>query len=219
MSQDNKQEITTELKLITDKDNKGADPNKNPQNEPENKEEHHDEEDVSQKLMFGKKDISPIKLICHLSGKVEIVLMILGIIGSLGSGVSGHLMTYLFGDMLGDFSEFTSTDLTQIPPDVAEKLMSAFKETVDDMVKKLLYIGVGSFASGFLMHSMWNYVGLRQIYHLKEKYFFHILRQEQGWFDSNNAFEFATKVQAQLDQIELGMGIKVGEVFVMISVM
>ena len=86
MSQDNKQEITTELKLSTD-------PNKNPQNEPDNKEEHHDEEDVSQKLMFGKKDISPIKLICHLSGKVEIVLMILGIIGSLGSGVSGPLMT------------------------------------------------------------------------------------------------------------------------------
>ena len=32
--------------------------------------------------------------------------------------------------------------------------------------------------------------------------------QEQGWFDQNNAFEFATKVQVQLEQIELGVGEK-----------
>ena len=45
---------------------------------------------------------------------------------------------------------------------------------------------------------------------LKEKYFAVILRQEQGWFDANNAYEFSTKVQAQFEQITLGVGEKFG---------
>ena len=129
-------------------------------------------------------------------------------------------MVYLFGDLLGDFSDFNNANIETIMlvnPSLVETLFAAFKKKVDDMVNKLLYIGIGMFFAGFLMHSMWNYGGLRQIHHLKEKYFYQILRQEQGWFDSNNAFEFATKVQAQLDQIELGIGIKIGEIFVMVA--
>ena len=57
---------------------------------------------------------------------------------------------------------------------------------------------------------LWNYVGMRQMHHLKEKYFSVILRQEQGWFDANNAYEFSTKVQAQFEQISLGVGDKFG---------
>lgn len=41
--------------------------------------------------------------------------------------------------------------------------------------------------------------------------------QEQGWFDANNAYEFATKVQAQLEQIEFGIGEKFGQILQMIS--
>ena len=33
-----------------------------------------------------------------------------------------------------------------------------------------------------------------------------ILAQELGWFDTTNVFEFATKIQAQLEYIELGLG-------------
>ena len=52
---------------------------------------------------------------------------------------------------------------------------------------------------------------------LKEKYFATILKQEQGWFDANNAFEFATKVQAQIEQVELGVGERFGQILQMIS--
>ena len=55
------------------------------------------------------------------------------------------------------------------------------------------------------------------MHHLKEKYFARILMQEQGWFDQNNAYEFATKVQVQLEQIELGVGEKFGTLIESIS--
>ena len=48
------------------------------------------------------------------------------------------------------------------------------------------------------------------MHNLKEKYFSRILIQEQSWFDENNVYEFSTKVQVQLEQIELGIGEKFG---------
>ena len=57
------------------------------------------------------------------------------------------------------------------------------------------------------------------MHHLKEKYFSVILRQEQGWFDANNVYEFSTKVQAQFEQISLGVGDKFGLTLQTISMM
>ena len=84
------------------------------------------------------------------------------------------------------------------------------KKTMDKKVKEFMIYGAVSFVAAFISNFCWEYASLRQMHHLKEKYFARILMQEQGWFDQNNAFEFATKVQVQLEQIELGVGEKFG---------
>ena len=43
---------------------------------------------------------------------------------------------------------------------------------------------------------LWPYTALKQIHWMKKDYFRLILKQEQGWFDDNNVYEIATKVQA-----------------------
>ena len=176
-----------------------------------------EDETKKKNLMFEQRKISPMKLYCHLSGKFEILLMILGTIGSLGAGVAGPLMTYLFGDTFNDFTGVTEEQMAQATPEMLEIMFDTFNNNIDDMIKKMLYIGTGMFFAMFLEKFMWSYVGLLQMNHLKENYFAVILKQEQGWFDANNAFEFATKVQAQLEQIELGVGEKFGLLLVVIS--
>ena len=52
---------------------------------------------------------------------------------------------------------------------------------------------------------------------MKRNYFTTILSQEQGWFDAHNAFEFETKVKAQLEQVEMGIGDKFGQILMMLS--
>ena len=74
------------------------------------KEEEEDEDEkyetgAKRNLMFEQQNISPIKLYCHLSGKLEVILMIIGFIGAMGSGVAAPLMTYLFGDTFNEFQE------------------------------------------------------------------------------------------------------------------
>ena len=169
----------------------------------------------SKNLMFEQKQISPMKLYCHLSGKYEVIIMLLGVIGSLGSGLSGPLMSLLMGGSITDFSQTQDYGTSSYKQELLS--MEEFKETVDSSVKKFMYIGIAMFVVNFLGTAMWNYAGLLQIFHLKEKYFARILQQEQGWFDENNAYEFSTKVQAQLEQIELGLGEKFGQLLQMVS--
>ena len=184
------------------------------ENEEENKEEEKEvEQGAKSNLMFELKSISVFKLYCHISNTPEVIFMIIASIGSLGAGLAGPLMSYLFGDLINDFSGTqTMTDSTNV-----DELMDQFQDTIDKMVYKLLYIGTGMFFAYFLANFFWKYASLRQLFILKESYFSTILKQEQGWFDENNAFEFATKVQAQLEQIELGLGDKFGLILQMIS--
>ncbi len=66
------------------------------------------------------------------------------------------------------------------------------------------------FVAFTLQKFLWSYIGMRQMNNFKENYFNAILKQEQGWFDQHNAYEFSTKVQAQFEQITLGVGDKFG---------
>ena len=168
-------------------------------------------------LMFEQKDISPFKLYCHLSGKTEIILMVIGFIGAMGSGVAAPLMTFLFGDTFNEFTGVTEELIEFVPEETLKLMFDKFEKNIDKMVKKLLYIGTGMFFAFFISKFTWNYVGIKQMQHLKENYFATILKQEQGWFDANNAFEFATKVQAQIEQITLGVGEKFGLVITLSS--
>ena len=93
-----------------------------------------------------------------------------------------------------------------------DEFFDVFQNNIDKMSKKFIYIGIGMFFANFLANFCWTYAGLRMVFHLKENYFSIILKQEQGWFDENNAYEFATKVQAQIEQVDLGVGDKLGTI-------
>ena len=120
-------------------------------------------------------------------------------------------MTQLFGGTIDDMSASNdvgeTTSAVEMPPEALEAFFDVFQDTIDDMAYKFLYIGAGMFVAYFLSNFGWTYAGLRMVFHLKENYFNTILKQEQGWFDQNNAYEFATKVQAQIEQIDLGVEI------------
>ena len=154
-----------------------------------------------------KKPPSIWKLLMHLSGKKEIILMLLGTLGSVLSAISSPIMSYNFGGAINDFS-----DLIQIEEEIdpnSEKV-NAFKESVDNTIKRYLILGTILFISHFLQAFGWQYSAFLQIHRLKEHYFFIIMSQEQEYFDKNNSFELVTKVQTQLQQIELGLGDKFG---------
>ena len=58
----------------------------------------------------------------------------------------------------------------------------------------------------FIAYFFIGIISTRTLYNFKKTYFRLIFSQEQGWFDSTNIFNFATKVQTQIENIEAGLG-------------
>ncbi len=123
------------------------------------------------------------------------------------------IQAYISSDLFSDVGN-TSESIT--PAQIA-MMMKIVEDTFNRQIKRFLIFGLIAFVSNFLSVGFWNLVGQRDLHHLKFLYFNRILGQEQGWFDQNNAFEFATKVQAQLEQVEQGIGDKLGNIFVSIA--
>ena len=172
------------------------------------------EKESDQKLMFEKQSVSIFRIYRHLFEGIDWIFLIFGIIGSIGAGISMPIMSYTMGDA---FSDVGNTSEERITPEMMEQMYEMVEDALEDQIKKQLIYGAISFVCNFLSICFWSLIGNRCIYNLKKKYFTTILSQEQGWFDSNNAFEFATKVQAQLEQVEAGIGDKIGLVITMVS--
>ena len=169
--------------------------------------------EAEQNLMFGIKKLSPFYLYYHISGKFEIFLMIAGAIFTIGAGCTNALISLLLGDTINDFTE--TSEIENLPDDEYKAIMDKVEPSINKMAKRFLIIGAIMFVCNFFMMFLWAYSSLRQMHWMKINYFSLILKQEQGWFDENNAFEFATKVQAQLEQIEMGVGDRFGQIILM----
>ena len=175
------------------------------------------EENVEQNLFFKKKYISIFRLYCNISGILEIILMIIAILATIVAGCSTAFIAVLIGDSTNDFTiavifEELETVLTEeyFEP-IYLLVLDLIEPEINVKIKRFLIIGAIMFFANFVMMFLWSYTSLRQMHWMKINYFKLILNQEQGWFDENNAYEFATKVQAQLEQIEMGIGDRLGQ--------
>jgi len=169
--------------------------------------------ELSKNLLFEEKSVTIFNLYCHLCQPIDYFYMILGTLGSIGSGISMPIMAYLTSDLFSDIGN-TSESITS---DQIQNMREIVRKAMNKQVKRFLLFGVISFACNFLNVCFWTLLGERCIHQMKRNYFTTILSQEQGWFDSHNAFEFATKVQAQLEQVEMGIGDKFGIILMMLS--
>ena len=169
------------------------------------------ESELKKNLMFEEKEISIFRIYTHLAEPIDWLYMILATIGALGSGLSLPIMAYISSDLMGDIGN--TSEYAADPVVLLQRVEDAF----DTQIKRFLIFGAIAFVCNFLNIGFWTLAGSRMCHNLKRKYFTVILSQEQGWFDANNAFEFATKVQAQLEQIEFGIGDKFGQITQMLS--
>ncbi len=169
------------------------------------------EEELKKNLMFDEKDVSLFHIYNHLAEPIDYFYMVLAIIGSIGAGIALPIMSYLSTDL---FSEVGNT--SEYSDDV-DRLMGRVKDAFNKQIKRFLLVGAIVFVCNFLSICFWTLIGSRMCHRLKRNYFTVILSQEQGWFDANNPFEFATKVQAQLEQVEMGIGEKFGQIITMCS--
>jgi ATP-binding cassette subfamily B (MDR/TAP) protein 1 len=140
--------------------------------------------------------ISYFRLQYSCAENYDYLCLFIGLMGSMGMGVSMPIFSFIFGGTINNFGPQNG------PND--------FVDRINIMVLRFVYCAIGVFFASFLMITFFSINGKRVVRKLKSKYFETIMKQEQGYFDKANPFEYATKVQNQTKVIESGLGDKVG---------
>ena len=104
------------------------------------------------------------------------------------------------------FSEVGNTSENRGSLSEEELMKLTLKESMNSNIKKQLICGSIVLVGAIVGYFFIGLFSTRCLYNFKKKYIRVILSQEQGFFDLCNVFEFASKIQAQLEYIELGLG-------------
>ena len=199
-------EINNDEPLIDEEENK----DKKTVEPPKDKKDKEDEKDI---LIYKSQSVSIFKVICHLSGVLEIVCMLFGVIVTAFSGCVSSLSGLILGNIINELTVLIDSE--KLPQDKFIEKMDKVKPPLDRLILFLFILGACTFVSNFFMLFLWGYSAMRQMYTLKTKYFELILNQEQSFFDEHNTFEFSNKIQSQLEQIENGLGDRFSQIILM----
>lgn len=124
------------------------------------------------------------------SNRFDVVLMMIGTFGALAQGVLLPVQFIIFGSLSDSFIEYT----------VCQNPLSNCTETVniEEEMKPFAYYYIGiavamAVAVAIRMVS-WGLTAERQTHKIRQAFFRSILRQEMGWFDTNDAGELNTRL-------------------------
>ena len=158
---------------------------------------------LKEEFMFQRISVNIFQFFCHLFEPIDWLYLVLGMIGMLICGASNPVMNYLNATVYSDIGN-TSENRGSLTEEEIMKLN--VKEKMNSNIKKQLVCGCISLVGNIMGYSLVGLFSTRSLYNFKRKYFRTILSQELGWFDSTNVFEFASKIQSQLEFIEFGIG-------------
>ena len=154
-------------------------------------------------FLFERKHISICKFFYHVFEPIDYLYLILALIGCLIRGLSGPVMTYLNAMI---FSNIANTSENRANLSQTELMKINVKDKMESNIKKQLVCGAISFVGTIIAYYFFGLISTRCLRNFKKKYFTLILSQEQGWFDSINIFEFSSRIQSQLEYMEIGFG-------------
>ena len=169
-------------------------------------------EEEKEILVFKAQQVSIFKVLGHLSGKLDIFLMIFGVICTAFSGCSTSLSGLLLGHTINSLTVLLGLNGAEYDKKIVE-----LEKPLNKFILYFILLGIFTFVANFFMLFLWGYSAMKQMNVLKTKYFELILNQEQSFFDENNSFEFSNKIQSQLEQIESGLGDRFSQIILMVS--
>ncbi|KAJ8749013.1 hypothetical protein K2173_013456 [Erythroxylum novogranatense] len=140
----------------------------------------------------------PFYKLFAFADSTDLLLMVIGIVGAVGNGLSMPIMTILFGQLTDSFGQNQNNKDTL--------------HVVSKVCLKFVYLAVGSGVASFLQVTCWMITGERQAARIRALYLKTILRQEVGFFDKEtNTGEVVGRMSGDTVLIQEAMGEKVGK--------
>ncbi|KAL5339133.1 P-loop containing nucleoside triphosphate hydrolase protein [Aspergillus crustosus] len=132
----------------------------------------------------------------------ELVVLFIGLLSSIASGVPFPIMAIVFGQLVDDMNSSTCN----ATPDNADSLQAG----INEKVLQIVYIGIAYFVLIYIYVFCWNLTGEWLAQRMREKYFHSLLRQDASFFDTLPPGEASSRITGDITTIQQGTSEKVG---------
>ena len=116
-------------------------------------------EEEKKLLIYEAKSVSIFKIICHLSGKLEIFFMIFGTLCTFFSGCSQSLWCVIAGNTINELTSMAGAK--NLPDDQYNERINRIKDPLNKLIIIFAILGGLTFISNFFMLFLWGYSALR----------------------------------------------------------
>ncbi|SNX84804.1 related to multidrug resistance protein 4 [Melanopsichium pennsylvanicum] len=136
--------------------------------------------------------------------RTDIILLVIGTIAAIGSGVPLPLIGILFGQLIDGFNS-SGCGGSSAPTNKA-----LFLSSVNDKVEKIAIIAAVNFFLIWTYTTCWSNLGERLVRKMRQRYLRAVLRQDMAFFDTLKPGEVGTRLSADLLTIQNGTSEKMG---------
>ncbi|KAJ1377927.1 P-loop containing nucleoside triphosphate hydrolase [Sesbania bispinosa] len=145
----------------------------------------------------------PFYKLFTFADRLDVTLMIIGVICAMANGLTQPLMTLIFGKLINTFG---TTDPSHIVNQVSKVALL------------FIYLAIGSGIASFLQVSCWMVTGERQAARIRNLYLKTILKQDIAYFDTETTTgEVIGRMSGDTILIQDAMGEKVGKFIQLVS--
>ncbi|XP_076306500.1 ATP-dependent translocase ABCB1-like isoform X1 [Tachypleus tridentatus] len=117
------------------------------------------------------------------------------------SNITRSAVTSLLKAVMAAFAPEGYSGFDSIPSTVFESMMNQYS-------LYYVYIGIAVFVASYSQIVCWMLACERQVYRLRQEFFYEIMRQEISWFDKHQSGELTTRLNDDLERIREGIGDK-----------
>ncbi|GFQ83988.1 ATP-dependent translocase ABCB1 [Trichonephila clavata] len=177
----------------------------------------------SSKNLEKEKSKLSIWQLFRYSKKFDVFLMLLGSFFAIVNGAGWPILAIVFGSMTNTFlmqstnqvplsydnaSIFMSQDLNQLSVTTGNITANNFEEYMTTFSLYYVFIGIAVFIASIIQILSWLMACERQVYILRQEFFYQVLRHEISWFDKHQSGELTTRLNDDLERIREGIGDK-----------
>lgn len=149
----------------------------------------------------------PRLLLAGNPSKVDLAILITGIISAIASGVPFPIIGVIFGQLLNDFNSVVCDESDTSSSSGSD---ADYQDSINSKILLIFYLAIAQF---FLIYGhllCWSLYGSRLAQRLRETYLQSLLRQEPSHFDELPPGEVASRLSNDISNIRSGTSEKVG---------
>ncbi|XP_027924732.1 putative ABC transporter B family member 8 [Vigna unguiculata] len=137
------------------------------------------DETETQKVEMRRKGRASIAIILRYADWIDVVLMLMGALGAIGDGMSTNILL-LFASRIMNSLGYSNNNQQQ-------SSTKTYMAEVEKCSLYFVYLGLAVMVVAFMEGYCWSKTSERQVLRIRYKYLEAVLRQEVGFFDSQEA--------------------------------